>query len=357
MRTSFGSGALLKVLPVAALAAVMVAGSYVWRSAGAQGSRHQFVSGTGHIEGTEITVATRLAGRVENIFVTEGQFVRAGQVLARMQVRSLLAERDEAYARYRQAQYLAAAADVELLFRTTETTAAQAARQQRDGEFASVVQSLARAMTSAQQDPSREQELEEHRAAARRAAAAASAADAQWASASVAVALARVQLASARSAVVAAEATIRRVETELSDTELEAPRDAIVQDRFAQTGAALTAGGQLLNLVDPADVNLTFLLPDAVCGGVALGSEARIVLDTAPQAVIPATISSVSRSRRLTPRIDSSRARENPMCRVIAHIDRDLVQHRFEDLHTGAPGVGWVKLDPHIPWPPALRVS
>jgi HlyD family secretion protein len=61
-----------------------------------------------------------------------------------------------------------------------------------------------------------------------------------------------------------------------------------VQYRVAQPGEVLGAGGKVLNLVDLSDVYMTFFLPETVAGRVALGSEVRIVLDAAPQYVIPA---------------------------------------------------------------------
>ena len=350
-------GALRKLLPFAVLAGALVAGGYGWRTAVAQGTSHRIVSGTGYIERTEMTIASGLTGRVENILVKEGQYVRAGQVLVRMQVQSLLAERDEAYARYRHAQYAAAAAETEMVLRNSEATAAQAAMRQRDGEFDSVVQSLASAISDARQGGSRELDLEKLRAAARRAADAASAADAQWATTSVAIHLARMQLASARSAIAAAEATVRRVETQLAELELRAPRDAVVLSRLANAGEVLTAGEPVLKLVDLSDVHVTVLMPEAVCDRVAVGSEARLVLDRAPHSVIPATVSSIGRAERTRPAMDSRSAGSGPMCRVRAPIDPELVQRHVDQIKAGASGVSWVKVDPHVPWPTALAVS
>jgi len=48
-----------------------------------------FVSGNGRIEATEIDVATKLPGRVEAVLVREGDFVSAGQPLAKMQIEVL----------------------------------------------------------------------------------------------------------------------------------------------------------------------------------------------------------------------------------------------------------------------------
>ena len=52
-----------------------------------------FVSGNGRIEATEIDVATKLGGRVDSILVKEGDFVKAGQVVAKMQFQVLDAQR------------------------------------------------------------------------------------------------------------------------------------------------------------------------------------------------------------------------------------------------------------------------
>ena len=356
MRMIFCRGALRKILPFAVLAGAIVAGGYGWRTAVAQGSGYRIVSGTGYIEGTEIAVAPRLTGRVEKILVKEGQIVGGGQVLVRMQVQSLLAERDEAYARYRHAQYAAAAAETEIVLRNSEATAAQTAMRQRDGEFESVMQSLTTAL-HARRDPSREQDLEELRAGARRAADAASAADAQWATTQVAIHVARMQLTSARSAIAAAEAAVRRVETELADVELRAPRDAVVLSRLANAGEVLTAGRPVLRLIDLSGVSVTLLVPKAACDRVAVGSEARVVLDSAPHSVIPATISFIGSVERTRRSMDSGSPAHDPMCRVRAPINRELVQRHVDQIKAGASAVGWVKVDPHVRWPTALTVS
>ena len=63
------------------------------------------VSGNGRIEATEIDVATKLPGRVTAMLVDEGDFVSAGQPLARMDVVVLRAQLDEAQAREQQARW------------------------------------------------------------------------------------------------------------------------------------------------------------------------------------------------------------------------------------------------------------
>ena len=58
-----------------------------------------FASSNGRIEATEVDIATKTAGRIDTILVKEGQFVRQGDVLARMDTRVLNEQRLEQRAR------------------------------------------------------------------------------------------------------------------------------------------------------------------------------------------------------------------------------------------------------------------
>ena len=84
-------------------------------------------------------------------------------------------------------------------------------------------------------------------------------------------------------------ATVERIQADIKDSALKSPREGRVQYRVAQPGEVVGAGGRVLSLVDLSDVYMTFFLPTAVVGRVALGTEVRLVLDAAPQYVIPAT--------------------------------------------------------------------
>jgi HlyD family secretion protein len=90
------SGRILGAAIILALAAV--GGHYAWRSYLAPELPDGFASSNGRIEATEIDVATKIAGRVEDIMADEGDFVEAGQVLARMDTAVLEAQLHEAEA-------------------------------------------------------------------------------------------------------------------------------------------------------------------------------------------------------------------------------------------------------------------
>src|SRR5690606_7058407 len=100
--------------------AVVVIAWLLWRTLQPEGFGDAFISGNGRIEATEINVAAKLGGRVEDIFVREGDFVKARQPLAKMQVVTLEAQRDEARAMHQQAITSVATAKAQLAMRRSE---------------------------------------------------------------------------------------------------------------------------------------------------------------------------------------------------------------------------------------------
>ncbi|MFU1929131.1 HlyD family secretion protein [Bordetella hinzii] len=347
-----------KFLPLAIVAVAALLGYYGWRALNDRGPGEGFVSGNGRIEATEIDVATKLAGRVEDVLVNEGAFVKAGEPLARMQIDTLNAQREEARAQHQQAINAAASARAQIALRQSDKVAAQAVVVQRESELDAARRRLARSQTLSKEGASSIQELDDDRARVKSAEAAVAAARAQVTAAEAAIQAAQAEEVGARSAIAAAEATIARVQADIVDSELRAPRDGRVQYRVAQPGEVLGAGGKVLNLVDLSDVYMTFFLPEQAAGRVALGTEVHIVLDAAPQYVIPASVSYVASTAQFTPKtVETASERQKLMFRVKAQISPELLQRHLTQVKTGLPGVAWIKLDPDAGWPADLAVK
>jgi HlyD family secretion protein len=347
-----------RILTFILLVVLVAGGFYGWEHLAGNTYPQGLASGNGRIEATEIDVATKLPGRVGEILVQEGDFVEAGQVLATMQIETLQAQRDEAAAQYRQALNAVASAEAQVALRESDRQTMQAMVLQRESELDAAQRRLDRTEKLAAEGAAPVQELDDDRARVNSARAAVNAARAQEAAAEAAINAARAQVVGARSAVEAVEATIARIEADIRDSQLKAPRAGRVQYRIAQPGEVLAAGGKLLNLVDLSDVYMTFFLPETVAGRVALGAEARIVLDAAPQYVIPASISFVASTAQFTPKaVETANERQKLMFRVKAQIDRELLQKHLTRVKTGLPGVAWVKIDPQAEWPAELAVK
>jgi len=131
-----------------------------------------------------------------------------------------------------------------------------------------------------------------------------------------------------------------------------------VQVIVAQPGEVLGGGGRVLNLLDLSDVYMTFFVPETAAGRIALGSEVRIVFDTAPGVVIPASVSFVASQAQFTPKtVETASERQKLMFRVRARIAPALLKRHIEQVKTGVPGVAWLKLDPQAQWPASLAID
>jgi HlyD family secretion protein len=349
---------LLRRLGLAGLAVLVGLGAaYGWRSIRPPDPDPAFVSGNGRIEATEVDIATQQPGRIAEVLVDEGDLVRAGQVVARMDLPALQAGRDEAQARAQQARDAVAAAQASLAVRRSDEAAAAALVTQRRSELDAAERRLARSATLAGAGATAAQELDDDRARAGASAAAVAAAQAQRGAAHAAVDAAAAQVVGARSAVAAAEATLARIEAELREGVLRAPRAGRIQYRVAQPGEVLPAGGRVLNLIDLTDVYMSFFVPEAAAGRLALGAEVRLRLDAAPGFVVPAAITYVASTAQFTPKsVETASEREKLMFRVKAQVDRAILERYARQVKAGVPGVAWIRLDPRRPWPPELAL-
>jgi HlyD family secretion protein len=345
-----------RLLLIAAVAAAI--GAYLaWRSLRPQALPPGFASGNGRIEAVEIDIATKAAGRVAEILVNEGDFVSTGQIVARMDTAVLEAQLREAEAQLRRAEIAVETAHAQVTQREAEKAAARAVVAQRAAERDAARRRLARTEELAAAGAAPIQRLDDDRAAFESARAAVSVAEAQLAAAEAAIGSARSQVVGAQSAVEAARATIQRIQADIEDSALRAPRDGRVQYRVAQPGEVLAPGGRVLNLVDLGDVSMTFFLPTAQAGRVALGAEVRLVLDAAPQYVIPAQVSFVSDVAQFTPRtVETEEERLKLMFRIRARVSPDLLRRHITQVKTGLPGMAYVRLDPRAEWPPNLQL-
>ncbi len=316
-----------------------------------------FASSNGRIEATEVDVATKLAGRIADELVDEGDFVSAGQVVARMDTESLEAQRREAVAKHEMAKSDVESARSLLVQRESEKDAAQSVVAQRESEHDLATKNLVRAEELVTTGGMAKEEVDTRRSSLYSAKAAVSSAKANVAAAAAAIATARSQIITAEANVASARATIERIQADINDSALKTPRAGRVQYRVSQPGEVLPAGGKVLNMIDLSDVYMTFFLPTDWAGRVQQGAEVRLVLDAAPQFVIPAKVTFVADVAQFTPKtVETAEERQKLTFRIKAHVDKGVLGKYVRDIKTGVTGVAYVQLDPQAPWPANLEV-
>jgi HlyD family secretion protein len=330
----------------------------VWLIFGREDKNKGLVSGNGRIEAVEIDVAAKTAGRVKDILVREGELVAVGQVVALMDTEVLEAQHRQAEAQLKQAQSAVETARSQLVQRESEKTAALALVGQREAELGVARKRSVRSSTLASEAATSQQEADDDSARVQSALAAVSVARAQLAAAGATIGTAYAGIAGALSGVEASQATVERIQADIKDSALKSPREGRVQFRVAQPGEVVGGGGRVLNIVDLSDVYMTFFLPTAAVGRIALGTEVRLLLDAAPEYVIPARVSFVADVAQFTPKtVETASERLKLMFRVRAQIPPDLLRKHITQVKTGLPGMAYIRLDPTAQWPAHLQVK
>lgn len=337
----------------------VAAGAYLaWSRLKPQGLPDGIASGNGRIEATDVDIATRSGGRIKAVLVKEGDDVAAGQTVAIMDTASLDADLTRAQAQVTQAQQARTTAAAMLTQRQQAEKTAQAVVAQRQAELSLMQKQLQRTQELVGKGFLSPQKLDEAQAQVQSAKAGLSAAQSQVAEARTAITATQSQFIETDSAIAAAQAALARVQADKDDSALRAPRGGRVQVLAAQAGEVLGGGGRVMSLADLSDVYMTFFLPETAVGKVAIGSEVRLVLDAAPQYVIPARVSFVASVAQFTPKtVETKVERQKLVFKVRAQIDRALLEQYRNQVKTGMPGMAYVRIQPDLAWPDKLAVA
>lgn len=290
-----------------------------------------FARGNGRIEADLIDISPRLAGRVADIRVREGDRVYPGDVLAVMDATELQSQ-------LMRAEAAVASAEAAVGVASAQVTEAEA-------KLALARNEQARAETLSMRDMLSRQDLEVSRTATLVAEAGVTAANAN--------------LQARQRAVDAETATSAEIAARIADSTLIAQGSGRVLYRLAQPGEILGSGGKLLTLVSLEEVYMEFFLSASEAPRVRIGDEARIVPDIMTNTSVPAVVSFVSPQAQFTPRqVETVTERESLMFRVRVRIPAELVASRMDQIKTGVRGQAWVRLvrdDGSVPdWPEGL---
>ena len=280
--------------------------------------------GNGRLEATEVQIASKTPGRLAEVLVDEGDKVTKGQLLARMDTRTLEAQRNQA--------------EAEVLRARENLSAAQANVQLRQSE-----------QLLAQQELKRSQELIKHGFVSGQIV------DQQQArldTGVAAVAASKAQVSAVGATIGAAQAQVAMLTSEIDDASLRAPIDGVVQLRMAEPGEVLGAGGRVLLLIDPSDQYMNLYLPASVTGRLAVGDDARILLDALPDRPLPAKINFVAAKSQFTPKeVETRDERQKLVFRVKLRLTDPGA---LPQAKPGMPGAGYVRTAP-IEWPAKLQ--
>lgn len=317
----------------------------------------KFVVGNGRLEATEVTISAKLGGRIEKIYIEEGDLVSNGQKLVEIQTDELRADLMKAKAALAEAEAAVKEAEITISIKQAEMEAAKSAIAEKSSLLRGAETKLRR-YKATQVGAIPVTDIEDAETAIQMYKAQLVSTEAKAKRAEVEVESAKSRLDVVKANVVMQKATIARIEVDIKDSTIIAMHDGRIQYRIAQLGEMVGAGAGILNLVDLTDVYMTFFIPEKLVGRIAQGADCRIVLDSIKEWPIPAKISYVSSIAQFTPKtVETEVEREKLMFRVRARIPANLLKQHIEYARTGLPGVAYVKLDPDAEWPDFLKIK
>jgi hypothetical protein len=144
----------------------------------------------------------------------------------------------------------------------------------------------------------------------------------------------------------------------ISDLRVVSPREGKVQYPLAHAGDTIAAGAPIVTLIDLTDVYMTVFVRAADAAKLGLSDQARLILDAAPDSVIPATVGFVASGP--PPSSKASGAKDQlakEMLRVDLMVDPKVLQTYYAKVETGLRGVGFVRTRADAKWPPNLQIK
>jgi HlyD family secretion protein len=318
----------LRVAFAVALIAGGAGGAFVWWHHSQSQLPAGIAWGNGRLESDEIDIDTKFAGRIAEMFADEGDMVKAGQVVARMDTQDLQASLKKSQAQVQQAQMAVEEANDNVAQQKSQLLLAQ---QQFD-RASDLMKKGAQTQEVLDQ---RQQQLDGAKAAIR---------------------MAEARAIEAEHALAASTHDVELYSVNIADNTLTAPRDGRIQYRIANIGEVIPAGGKVFAMLDTSYVYMDIYLPTPQAGRVKIGADARIVLDAYPNVAIPAKAVFVATQAQFTPKtVETQSERDKLMFRIRVRIDPERLRRRAESVRSGLPGVAYVLTDPATAWPAALQ--
>ncbi len=285
-----------KILPLILVLALAVGGYFWWQNGRVAPSGDLTLYG--HVDIRQVALAFDGSGRITELAVEEGDLVRAGDVIGRLDTRSLelQATAQEAVVEARRQALL----ELEAGPRPEEIAQAQAkvASAQATADLANLQRDrtaqLVTSRTASQQDLDR---------AEAEAQAANALVDQDVAAMDLVLAGARPEaIASAQAQLHSAEAQLDLLRHEISLGELRAPSDAVIRSRLREPGDMATAQSPVyaLALTNPKWIRV--YVSEADLGRIRPGMAAQVLTDSFPDQPVAGQVGYISSVAEFTPR-------------------------------------------------------
>jgi HlyD family secretion protein len=288
------------------------------------------LSASGTVEAREAHLGFAAAGRIEAIAVREGDRVKAGDELSRLDRKEMTARRDEAMSRIDSARALLR--ELERGSRSEEVAQAKAGRDASGKRLEDAKRDLERSRTLHQGGAIPKEALDKAMLAV------------ELAEKDVERAQEQLQLVEAgprrerieaqRAALAQAEASLRAIDAALDEMTLEAPFDGLVTVRHREPGEAASPGAPVVTLMNPDDRWVRIYVREDRIGAVRVGESAEIRCDTFPEKTYRGSVRFIAPEAEFTPKnVQTTEER----VRLVYAVEVSIASDPDGDLKPGMP--------------------
>ncbi|RLA18962.1 MAG: secretion protein HlyD [Gammaproteobacteria bacterium] len=263
------------------------------------------IQANGRIEGDHYTVAGKIAGKIIELKAREGDEVKMGQVLAKL-------DSGQINAKVLQAKSGVVAADA-------ECSAAEASELQSRRDK-SRLQNLLKNNTASKQETER---------------------------AIVAWEVDKDRLNASKARCSVAKAVLQEVKSIQDDLIIRAPAKGIITTRIVDEGEVVAAGSPLFDIVDLDRLYLKVYVPGNQIGKVRLGLVARIYIDAFPDRPFPATIRYIASRAEFTPKEVQT---PDERVKLVYAVKLYLAENPDHQLTPGLPADAVIRWKEGIEW-------
>jgi len=151
--------------------------------------------------------------------------------------------------------------------------------------------------------------------------------------------MAEKEAEAARSLVKVAQSSLEVVETQLRYTQLRAPFDGVISSRNVELGEVVLPGREVLSLSDLSFVDLKIFVGETEIGRVKPGQLVDIKVDTFPDKIYSGTVSFISPEGEFTPKIIQTQKERVKLVYLV----KVFIPNPDFELKSGMPADAWLR--------------
>ena len=264
MKSQSKNNRLKVYIPLAIVILMVLAGAFYWY----RDYKRFITTDDAHVDADNVSVGSKILGRITAIYAAEGDKVKEGSLLAAIDSSDFLAQRNQSVAMKAQAQ-------ANLIQSETKYSSDQKSIKVTEINLERATEDLARAKSQAEGGVITTEQYDHIKKSYETASAQLEAAKAQ-------LLVSKSMISSASATVETAYAQIKVLDTQLKNTRLYAPAEGIIAKRWLLPGDVVQPGQSVFTLTISNNLWVVAYLEETKISNVHTGENVRLTIDAFP---------------------------------------------------------------------------